>query len=390
MRTSLELAKWYSKLQARAEKSPGEVIAVWHKGFNESLPRALLEQHSRSFARLSGVLLQASPDDQLAKVHSWIEGARRRIELSMADEAAETGMGFRLVPLGKGARSPVIATKLTPRLDLSDDLDELEEVASLWSEEAWCDWLNTGFSAVRSSSIDAYLAFPPLRLYPVGGYVEQVAEALSERSPRGALLRERALNAVEALLRRGSTKPGIWEVDYWRLLRELEFTDGNVSVGRAYLKRKQDEGATISDETAAELCKFAWRATANESARAGFFQFFSSRTLLIVDAWEYAALIEEAAADYCRGEKDELTLVARHLLELSTAWHKIVRAQLSEIVAAGDLVNLERVFGREIRSLFELIESLQRVAAQKLVSPPVPNEPIPINIAQLPSLEGVI
>src|ERR1700689_2588394 len=61
--------------------------------------------------------------------------------------------------------------------------------ASSWSDDNWCEWLSAGFAAIHEGHPTAHLAFPPLRLYPIGRLVEQLATAFAEAANFGSPMR---------------------------------------------------------------------------------------------------------------------------------------------------------------------------------------------------------
>jgi len=206
----------------------------------------------------------------------------------------------------------------------SRDVRALDEETATWSAEQWWDWLNDGFDEIENETPTAHLAFPPLRLYPLGNYVEQLAAALSEARDTDLTLLPRMLSAVQSYLQYGDTSdetlPGRNDARFWGLLGELGGCGPTLSIAHGYLNRLHAEGSvgSMTDSLCTAICDCVWRACAPPQVLLRFFDSLAANVDRPAAQGSYMLAAMEAVDDQDH-HASEFKAAAMDALEVLTS-----------------------------------------------------------------------
>jgi hypothetical protein len=365
----------------QAENDAAGSLRGWLAGFEDHAARPLLEFHAVGYARLCGRVSGSAGDD--AEIGELIDLGWLRLNTALAPYQSAVGMGFTLRSTDLPSEESAAMTYEGRSGFEPSDSDELEQVAGGWSEEEWCHWFATGFQSIEQGSPHAYLAFPPLRLYPIGNFISQLGDVLSWHNNRDSLLRERALDAIRQRLATGKPDDNVDDRYYWSLLNELRAPDMNATIARKYHRRLTKARKTISDAVLEIICRTAWTCTATEIARAAFFQALANTERARMEAWEIVALLEEAAADNGENIADALNRVACDIMGRARYETGALDAELDLLAAEGRLVKLGASQGKNIVEVAILRQVISALTACGCAPDPPPTPPTPRSASEI-------
>jgi hypothetical protein len=375
-KTSLQLAARYTRVLKLAEAEPLAALASWRELFAEHSSAPLLAIHARALRLLTDRITHFPHPTEAALIVAAIGSAREELDEARALSSIDTkdGMGFTLAdpPSVRGNAEGMMPLATTPRRLLTDVID-LKRVAADWSEEDWRDWLLDGFSEILEGSREAYSAFPPLRLYPVGNYLAQLGDALTDGQPADSPVRDRVATALKHHLAAGGVGDARDSLS-WELFAEFGLADPNARIARLFITKAVEMRSPISDETIEQICAYGWLRCVNETARADFFRSIALTVGDRIAGWNGAAAIEETAEVLPESE-GELFQIARTLTASDAFRTDRATVQLEWILKHGGLPEFAR-YGSRIASVLQLRRTLSNLAlkanAREQWGPPKP------------------
>lgn len=313
-KTSLQLAARYTRVFRLAEAEPLRALASWRELLTEHPDAPFLAVHTRALRLLTERISHFQHPTDAALIATAVGSARAALDDARASSSVDTnaGMGFTLAdpPSVCDNAEGVMPLRATPQRLLTDVID-LKRVAADWSEEHWCDWLLDGFSELLEGSREAYSAFPPLRLYPVGNYLAQLGDALTDGQPADSPVRDRVATALKRHLEAGGVGDARDALS-WELFSGFRLADPNAGIARLFVAKAAENRSQIDDGTLWQICAYGWRGCVNETARADFFRSIASAIGDRIAGWNGAAAIEETAGVLPDSE-GELFQIARTL-----------------------------------------------------------------------------
>lgn len=248
-------------------------LARWRAAVDRHPPTSLiaLEMHRRWLAGMKRHAEDAAPAEMPA-LGLLFQNAQRQLDALSFKVAPPDSFSYSLdYDEEDGRKGPVPA-----------DLKSLEDRTIGWAQEQWWDWLNSGFDEITQDSPTSHLAFPPLRLYPLDRYIQQLAAALHDGKDHGLTVFDRVLTAIQCYLQLGDPSnemlPGRNDPMFWELLGEMGPWDPEVAIPHGYLERltADDKLKSMSGELCRAICNCIWASNARPVTLATFFDRFSS------------------------------------------------------------------------------------------------------------------
>jgi hypothetical protein len=378
----------FGALLELADEDPIGAVQGWIAELDRNKSTISLDDYARGLSRIVARARRATIEASVSELERVVATANQSIELIKKCRGVSTGLGFTL---GTATAEPIERSMPSMNARPSPDLVRLDHITSSWSFENWCEWLNTGFSAIDEGDSTAHLAFPPLRLYPIGRLVEQLATAFAEASEFGSLMRESIRSAVGNYLAKAGSGEFSRDALFWKFFSLLDPKDPNVHVGRSYVIQVMKSSNTkIPDAILDIICTFGWDCAADSSARAYFYEWLADVVdSSIVIARGIAAGLDEAVSD--KELLDEtLRYAASKSLVLIPPGVSLVSSQLDRLIFDGRFQKLSPYISqRVVRNTEELRSALSILANGLIVgekmqwTPPEPKKLADQNIQAL-------
>jgi len=364
---------FYLPLLASVERKPIQALKDWLQRFPDTgwTSETVLRNYRRGLKRLIAQARRSVATEHVGELEQLI-----RLTLEKARKASAANYGPGSAAYG-GIGEPVLSREAV--LDANHgkgipgvcppDLYRLAERAAAWKDEDWCSWLADGFTAINGDHPRPHLAFAPLRLYPVGRYVNQLGAALAEGDEANLDLKARVIGAVWTHLESGKSSCDpvpLLDGYFWRLIRHLNAEDRPAAAARLYVNRQQGslQHQDFQEKVLPSLFDAVWKTSPAPRARASFFEWLTERVSgSLQDAWLVVALINEAASQQILSRDEAFAVAATHCLRIIRRSAKTIHSPLEELIIGGKLdamVNAQ--MRRPISSVAGLIEILDELA----------------------------
>jgi hypothetical protein len=391
-------ADTYLRLYKVAERSPLKALGLWLSTAapDQSRSPTVLATHQRGLRRLKALARGAVADAKAAELEDLIKQAESRLArvavLVPRGPTEESDLTLTLAPPEKVS---VMAATSTPReRACPPDLARLQEIAAKWPSETWVRWLADGFRTVEDGSGPAHLAFPPIRLYPVGRYLEQFEATIAEAGECRLGVAVGLQKSIAAYLTTGF--PALpdgprFDPIFWRLYAQSRPTDYSGAVPFGYLEWfSQSPNVRVNEsELVDAICQAVFDTVPGSTTVASLFECLADQfDSASADAALIVALLNEAqkdlglsnepvpdAAEKCRG------LVARRQAGIGPA--------LDRLLARGRLDRQGvQAFGVAIHTAPQLLDAIGREAARRVLRPEdILSQPPPIPLRETLILE---
>lgn len=368
------LAQRITELIEIAQESPVLAVQSWLREMSGPASGPVIDARERGLRMIAehGERTAGRDMEQFGRL---LSAARDQLGKDRQPSTSPSRLGLRLTPSNETAGSRNHVTSTLPLHRPSPDLLILDAEAGSWSAEEWCQWLDRGFTLLREGDADIHLSFRPLRLYPLGNYIEQLAAAVRSAQGFGSPMRERLLGALQDRLGREFSTRADLDEQYWFLFNRLQPLDPTVSVGQAYVEQSKKMGLTqIDEEVLSLICDTAWECAATPSARGYFFDWLD--VVLpspLATASALASNLDEAVA--------EPELVGQTLPQAASVALSSIRvapaqviSHLDQLITRGRLRALALEIGEPIKSVSDLNIALPRWArdTDPIWEPPEP------------------
>lgn len=357
MRSS-KLASLYADGMRLAEKEPEKALRQWMAAFGARVPSSAvtLENHRRGLACIAKRVREAAAPEDVAKFESLLPMAQQMIVDAKNAADGPVGIGYTLADrkkshsdIGPAMNSGVRDSRCPP------DVSRLEMVSKAWTAADWCRWLNNGFEAIRAEEVSAHLAFPPLRLYPIGRLLEQLGTAFSQAAEFKLAAQDRVTQALFNYLQTGLPEDVASAGNddlFWQFFRQLGPADPTMSVAQSYIARVVSAGGSpLGDPVVDGICEAAWDLSGAPSARAWFLEWLTEyvrrpriTALLII------ALLDEAVTEP-HLHREAIPQAAAQALQMMPPSPSAVSSRVDELIAAGRLhPNFAEITGTTVRN----------------------------------------
>jgi hypothetical protein len=340
---SRRLSAVFTTLLELVDDDPILAVRSWLAELKGDESTVSLDTYGRGLSRIVTKARGAVTAATASELESLVASAQKSIDLVRQRADASGDLGFNLgstdsaPPRKEGSMSGLSGINASPPPDVA----RLDEVASSWSDDNWCEWLSAGFAAIHEGHPTAHLAFPPLRLYPIGRLVEQLATAFAEAANFGSPMRELIRNAVGNYLSNAGSGELSTDALFWQLFHLLDPKDPNVHVGRAYVTQVMKTAKTKFPDSLLEIiCVAAWDCSADASTRAYFYEWLGIKIdSPIVTATSIAATLDEAVSE--KELIDEtLKYAASESLSRLPSGTSAISNHLDKLISDGRLQNL--------------------------------------------------
>jgi len=387
----------YMRLLKIAARRPKQALREW---LSEVEPErttspTVMGTHQRGLRRLIAQSRGAVRSEHVEELEGLITRAERRLALAVAaigsNPAIDPDPILTLSPTGGAMVMPA-----TKRSDLAcpPDLARLQEIAARWPQEQWVRWLAEGFKMLQDGGGPPHLAFPPIRLYPLGRYFEQLKAAIEEAGNCRLAVASALHWSVGSYL--GTGAPALpdgprFDPLFWQLYARGPQPDNLGLVASAYLGRYQQSSRHPVDEV--ELV---------DSICDAVFETVSGATTVALVLEAVATRFDNAAADAAlvialmNEAQDDIGFATDPVPEAAQACRAIIARRpeetgrfLGRLLNQGRLVRRgELAFGVAIDSTSKFLESLSRAAARRVPHPKETlSQPSPIPLSQTRILE---
>lgn len=392
---------FYLPLLRKVESDPLRTMEAWLTQFPEgaSAPKVVLGSYRRGLRCVIALARQNVAAERSSRLEQLIEAAQEKFGTA---EPESHEPDRQPDPLADGADLPgeaIVNAHKIPESSAScpPDLHRLAELAAGQTDEQWCEWLAKGFAALSRHTPPPHLAFLPLRLYPMGRYVNQLAAAFSEAAAANLDLKVRATDAVWNYLESGrpdQVRTMAVDAEFWQMIALLDAQDRPASAARRYVERRPDVIRTPAwaGRILPALCEAVWATSPAPAARAAFFEWLAHEVPGVVqNAWLVVALLNEAAARMlCRDE--EIAIAAAECVRIMDDTTGEIRAPLDALIAAG---RLDDHFGtaphpplRDAAELEALLDDLAQGDSPAPIEMPRP-APMPPGVSRVLQMVGI-